>query len=179
MQNVFIWEVQEEAVSDAVVEDGIDTWVDDNWVAVWELLADNTVQLFLNEMDVLNLDGTVNRNLATELHVDNGSQESEAMPAADSYFIQAATDRAKSLGRKYVPGMAENQVADGKVSPGALATLVLLGVEYVLGIDVGATGLLAAGVLSRVTAQFQEFTSALLVTDIPAYQRRRKPFVGS
>ncbi|MCK5318404.1 MAG: hypothetical protein KAJ55_10830 [Anaerolineales bacterium] len=179
MQNVFTWEVQDEAVSDIQILDAIDVWIDDEWVVFWEAFANDDVLLFLNEVDVLNGDGTVLRNIGEELQAHYGVNASEVLPAANSGFIQAVTERAKSLGRKYVPGAPETAVLDGYFTAANLGYLVGMAAAWVTGIDVGTTGLLAPGVLSVVTELFLEFTGSTYATDVPAYQRRRKPNVGS
>lgn len=179
MQNVFTWELQDSDESDAAVISAIDDWVDTNWVPNWEAQADNTVILFLLELDVLNNDGTVLRNLGEELHGDPGLLADEALPSAVAGFLQFDTFRTKSLGRKYIPGFTESNSVDGAWSGAIIGVLANLLLQAVVDIPVPVAGTLVAGVLSRVTAQFIEATGSGLITDIPAYQRRRKEFVGS
>jgi hypothetical protein len=134
---------------------------------------------YLLEVDVLNTDGTVKRNIGEELQAINGAQVGEVMPAAVSGFFQMDTERAKSYGRKYPPGLSEDLVLEGTVNAAGLGKLVLLLLAVTTDIDIGIAGLLVPGVLSRVTSTFQEFTGHGYATDIPAYQRRRKLHVGS
>lgn len=179
MQNVFTWELQDEDTSDVDMLAGIDTWVDDEWVPAWEVAAADECVLFLLEVDVLNGDGTVKRNVGEEIHADPGLSDSEILPAANSGFFQMDSERAKSLGRKYTPGLGEGAVEDGVIVPAILAQIVLMFAAATLGVDVGITGVLVPGILSRVLESFLEFTGSGYSTDVPAYQRRRKPGVGS
>lgn len=178
-QNVFTFELQDEDTSDAGVLTGLDDWVDNDWVPTWENVADAQVVLFLLEADVISTAGLVIRNIGQALHADPGTVVGDVMPAAVSGFFQADTLRPKSFGRKYVPGMTELGTDEGILSAGVLAFLLTLLVETTTDIPVGIAGLLVPGILSRVTSAFIEFTGGGLSTDVPAYQRRRKPGVGS
>lgn len=178
-QNVFTWELQDEDSSDAEVLTAIDDWLTTEWGPNWDGFADDDAYLYLLEVDVLNANGTVKRNIGEEIQAITGTLVDDALPAANSGFFQMDTERAKSYGRKYVPGASEAWNVDGKFSAGALAILVLLLADTVMDIDVGIAGILKAGVLSRVTTAFLEFTGGGYATDVPAYQRRRKAAVGS
>jgi hypothetical protein len=178
-QNVFTWELQEEDTSDAEILASIETWVQDEWGDAWDGWADSGALLYLLEVDVLNNNGTVKRNIGEEIQATVGTVAGDVMPAAVSGFFQADTERPKSFGRKYVPCMAENHGEEGTVSSAGLGLLVLLLLATVADIPTGIEGVLAAGVLSRVTELFLEFTGGGYATDIPAYQRSRKPNVGS
>jgi hypothetical protein len=178
-QNVFTWELQDEDSADAELLDGIDTWVNDEWGPRWDDIADSNAGLYLLEVDILNADGTVKRNIGEELQTETGGKVGDAMPAAVSGFFQMNTTRAKSYGRKYVPFMSEEENEEGFLSAFALGVLVLLLTATGSDIDVGIIGILAPGILSRVLEEFIPFTGGGYATDVPAYQRRRKPNVGS
>lgn len=178
-QTVHLYEVQDSAESDSAIVAALDAWIGTNWVALWENIADSHAVLYLAEYDVINTDGTVDRNLGEELHADAGTLVGDMMPPAVAGFIQANTERTKSLGRKYIPAISETRATEGTLDPTALGILVNMLTNYVITVDVGATGHLVAGVLSRVISQFLEFDGTGYATDVPAYQRRRKPGVGS
>jgi len=114
---VFYWELQDSDESDTAVLDAIDDWIDNNWAPTWDNFSDSSCILFLNEVDVVNGDGTVARNIGEEIQSHPGAAAGEAASAAVSGFIQASTERAKSLGRKYIPGLSETFIADGVVTP--------------------------------------------------------------
>ncbi|GAH32611.1 unnamed protein product, partial [marine sediment metagenome] len=157
----------------------IDDWVDVEWDPIWSQTADSNVLLYLLEVDVLNADGTVLRNIGEEILADPGLLAGDVTPAATSGFFQMDTERAKSYGRKYTPGIAVSAVEEGILDATTLGHLLTLLIVATTDIDIGIAGILAAGVLSRVTSTFLEATGGGYATDVPAYQRRRKPAVGS
>ena len=179
MQLVFTWELQDSDESDAACLSAIDDWVDNDFVPAWETRAIDEVILYLMEVDVLNGDGTVDRNIGDELHADPGVLADEAMPSGVAGFIQFGTERAKSVGRKYVPGISEAGSLDGRFTAAVLGQLVAILMATLLDIPVPVAGVLVPGVLSRVTELFLEADGSGYATEVPAYQRRRKLHVGS
>ncbi len=178
-QLVFTWELQDSAESDAAVILGLENWFDVNWDPAWDPRTADNVIFFLAEYDVLNGDGTVSRSLGEEIHADPGDLAAEPGPPGAAGFMQANSERTKSYGRKYVPGFTETDIADGRLNGVALGEMVALLAVYLLDVDSGLAGILAPGILSRVTQTFQEFTGTGYASDVMAYQRRRKPGVGS
>jgi len=178
-QNVFFWELQTAAADDDDIMDALDDWVDLSWGPEWDDFAELSVTLFNLEVDVVNGDGTVDRNIGEELQSLVGIIDGEVTSPAVAGFLQASTERAKSLGRKYVPGLPEGGVVDGILHSSFLGYLVLMAIEWLAPIPVTGGGSLVAGVLSRVLLAFLEFDGSIYTTDVPAYQRRRKPDVGS
>jgi hypothetical protein len=178
-QNVFYWENQDAAGDEDLALAEIADWAEDTWGAAWQQVADSNCVLYLLECDVLNADGTVDRNIGEEVLSTGGSITGDAMPAAVSAFIQASTERGNSKGRKYAPFIAEQEITEGDLIAHALGQMLLMGSAWLLDIPYDSSSTLVAGVLSRVLEQFLEFTGTVLLTDIPAYQRRRKENVGS
>ena len=178
-QNVFTWELQDEDTADGVILTALDDWVEVDWGDLWAQVADSNALIYLTEVDVLNLDGTVKRNIGETLTVQAGQIVGEVLPAAVSGFFQGGTERPKSFLRKYVPAISETGSVEGILSAAYLGVLVQLLAEATTDVPVGVIGLLVPGVLSRVTSTFQEATGGGYATDVPAYQRRRKPGVGS
>lgn len=178
-QNVFIYEVQDAVVADADLLDDYQQWFFADWINDWQDIANDGCVCDYLEFDVLNGDGTVSRNIGPHDFDSAGVLTGEAASAGVAAYIQATSERTKSLGKKYLPGLDETMITDGKLNATAIAKLALLLAEYIEVVPVGTSAMLAPGVLSRVTQTFQEFTGAGYITDIPAYQRRRKPGVGS
>jgi hypothetical protein len=131
------------------------------------------------ELDIINPDGTVLRNLPSITSNLPGLTTSEAEPATLAGYIQGNTNTAKVRGRKYVPGIPEDSLDDGLLDAEILADLAVLLLAYLTDIPLGAGGDLVAGVLSRVLESFIPFNGSGTTTDVPAIQRRRKPNVGS
>lgn len=178
-QNVFYWEVQGDSDTDANLLQFLTDWAEDDWGVLWDNNAENSADMFLIEVDVLNGDGTVKRNIGENSISVVGLDTAGQTAAGVAGYIQATTERAKSLGKKYVPGYGEGSVTDGAFISSVLTNLAAMLVLWLLDIPMTGAAVLAPGVLSRVTDTFQEFTGGGYVTDVPAYQRRRKPGVGS
>jgi len=177
--NVFWWKIETAGASDTEVLDAIDDWVSLEWGTDWDGFASSDFSLINVGVKVINPDGTVNRDLGNAVQNIPGTSIADMSPSAVAGYIQADTIRAKVKGRKYVPGVNETAVVNGLFEGSWLALLLLLLDEYLLPITLPGGGTLKPGVLRRVAAAFEFFISAGGVVDVPAYQRRRKPNVGS
>lgn len=178
-QNVFTFELQDDAVDEEQMLADMLTWFEDTWATDWDGIADVGAVIFLLEVDVLNGDGTVNRNIGDEGMNWPGIQVGDILPAATAGYIQLDSERTGSLGRKFIPGISELLCDEGVWNSTCMATLAFLLLDILEIITVDTTGSLVPGILSRVTSSFQEFTGSGYTVNVPAYQRRRKPNVGS
>lgn len=178
-QNVFVHRLISSDVTDQAVVDALDAFITDDWGPDWQPLANTACQLIQGDMDILFLDGKVDRNIGQEIYTISGTNTGDADNPADSAYMQATTIFAKVLGKKYVPFIDDSITIDGLIIPTQLANLVLLFAQYVTNLAPAGGGTLEPGVLSRVAMLFRAFNGGGSVTDIPAYQRRRKPNVGS
>jgi hypothetical protein len=178
-QNVFFWEVQTANCTPSTLLSELGEWFEDNWLTEWAAMADSNANAFLLELDVLNGDGTVNRNIGSyDLDVD-GLVAGDQMPAAVAGYMQADSERTGSRGRKFVPFISADNAADGAWGAGTLANLADLLAMLVESVTINLLSDLVPGILSRVDESFYEFIGSGYATNIPAYQRRRKPNVGS
>jgi hypothetical protein len=178
-QNVFFYEMQDKAADESNLLDDLETWFIAAWLGNWDDLADNTTYASLLDVDVVNGAGEVTQNIGQKVLAHFGVGTGETSPAAVSGYIHRETERAGSLARKYVPFIAEGNITDGLLTAGAFVYLVNLIGNMGATVTVDGTGKLVPGVLSRVTQSFQEMGSGTYATNVPAYQRRRKPDVGS
>jgi len=178
-QNVFYYAVEDASMDDADVKDAFEDYFINTWADEWENVANTQCVLDYASLDVINPDGTIARTLGTFTIDVNGVGIGQVMPAAVSAFISANTAVPKIRGRKYLPGMDEGNVDAGKLNTGALTSLALLLIYYMATFDTGTATHFVPGVLSRSLQYFVAFDASGLVNDIPAYQRRRKPGVGS
>ena len=178
-QNVFIYEVQDSVVDDADLLSDYQAWFFTDWIDNWQDLANDQCVCDYLEFDVLNGDGTVKRNIGPHDFDSAGLLTGEPTSAGVAAYLQATSERTKSLGKKYIPSLDETMITDGQLNATAIAKMAVLLLEYMEVVPVGTSTMLVPGVLSRVTETFQEFTGSGYITDIPAYQRRRKPGVGS
>lgn len=178
-QNVFYFEVQDASADGPTALTDVNDWFVANYLAEWATISDASCEAFLLEMDVLNGDGTVAFNVGDEDPDVVGTGAADILPAAVSGYLQANSERVTSLGRKYVPFITESQQTDGFLSSFATDALADMIVDWVTPIVIDTVSTLVPGILSRVTQTFQEFLGSGFTTNVPAYQRRRKPNVGS
>ncbi len=178
-QNVFYFECQDSSADEATALADVTALFAANYLDAWKDMTDTSVDAFLLEMDIVNGDGTVDRNIGDSDPDVQGTATSEVLPAACSGYMQANTERSNSLGRKFVPFMIEAFQTDGFWDAGATAALALMLSDWMTVLIVDTTASLIPGVVSRVTQAFLEFTGSGYITNVPAYQRRRKPTVGS
>jgi hypothetical protein len=95
------------------------------------------------------------------------------MPPGVGGLINMATTIARVVLRKYIAGFVSTAYeADGTLVDSVVAVLLQFGADLLDGLIVGARSYIY-GHLSPKTASFEVPVSAT-VTDIPAYQRRRK-----
>lgn len=165
--------------TDADVLTACDTFFTSEWGPDWQTFASTDMSFDEIELDVLKDNGEVKRNIGSAAIGLSGQQASDMSPSGVAALITADTSLPKQRGRKYVPGLAEGDIVDGLITVARLATLALLTVEYLDSITGILAGELTPGVLSRTLADFKPFISSGAITDVPAYQRRRKPNVGS
>ena len=131
------------------------------------------------EADLVSVSGLVQQNLGVRNINVAGDAPGTTIAAAVSAYLMATTLAPKGRGSKYIPGLAETQTSDGEWSPTALATLSQMLLAYLATINATGGTQLVPGISSRTAQQFLPFLAQGLVESIPAYQRRRKPGVGS
>lgn len=179
-QTVFLFQNEDPIESDEdCVADFVD-WVDTIWSPGWADFASSEVSIIHVGVDVLFPNGHVAYNVGASVLAIPGTVDGEPMTAATAGYLLGYTSKPKSRGSKYVPGAGKDGAADNKFQSVLLAALVQMLAAYLLEF-VGAETAVGylPGVLSRLTEEFVQFNGTGYVTDIPAYQRRRKPNVGS
>jgi hypothetical protein len=177
--NVFYYKIGGSAPSDVTLLDEMETWTRDAWAPDWQDVAVSECELVSGDVDIINEDGTVARNVGAFLVGLSGLATGDIATVASAYYLLAYTIYPKVRGSKYVPGCGEEQINDGLAVVGTVADLAILLVTYFGDYSAASGALYRAGVLSRSLAKFEAFTGSGLINDVPAYQRRRKPFVGS
>ena len=176
---VLHWVLAGGSSGDAGVKTEVEDWLINTFLEEWAVFADDTCTADTADLDIVNGDGTVARDLGTIMLDVPGDAANEIVPAAVAAFIMGDTDSPKTRGRKFFPFLAENYITDGYLSAAAMVQLALLFALYVNDLDLPGAATLSPGVVSRVTESFVGFNGGGAITDIPAYQRRRKPNVGS
>lgn len=177
--NVFIWSLGNLATEDVDVVDAIELWVTAFWGPAWQGIASSAAELVNGAVDVMNPDGTVAANLGIFPINLVGSDGAPVTSAAVSGYLLAQTELPKARGSKYLPGVSEGAIGNGEFTPAAIADLSAALLAYLANIQVVGAGKLFPGILSRTLGAFVPFNATGSVESIPAYQRRRKPYVGS
>ena len=177
--NVFHYQYAGAGDTDAAVLAECETFFTDEWGDEWADFASHDVTLDEIELDVITDAGLVARNIGSAAIGVTGSLASDMSPTGVACLLTADTIFPKQRGRKFVPGLNELGVSDSLLVAVTVANLVLLTVKYLASITGLLNGELFPGVLSKTLENFVAFGSTGAVTDVPAYQRRRKPNVGS
>lgn len=176
--NIFYWVYAGSTRPDSEVTTAIKNWAIGGWGNNWEDIASQDATI--DSVDIQKVDGTglVLADLGNEIVNLVGAQVGSVTSAAVSAWLGASTATPQIRGSKFVPGIAEASVQDGLLNAGALTNLGLLLLEYLGNMDVGGGDVLTPGIISKRALAFVPFSNTGQITDVPAYQRRRKPGVG-
>jgi len=177
---VFTHEVTAADPTDSALLDVMEAFFSTVWYPDWSDIASAECTLVSGGVQILNGDGTVDRDIGTFLINDVGDVLTDNAAAGVAGFFYAPTTLLKARGRKFVPGIAQARIENGVLNATTLAQLIVLAEDYLEPIlEISSFASMIPGVLSRVTEAFVPFLDSVSVTDVPAYQRRRKPGVGS
>lgn len=176
--NVFFFDNATED-ADTLVFDAVEEWLTTEWGAEWSELAASAAGIasfVVSEVDLLGIIlGTIGTGVTGIVGLD-GSAPNAAGVAASLF---ANTDRPKSRGRKFIPGIPENATDGGLFVAATLGDLAVLLVKYFTAFEATNGVELVPGVISTVTNTFLEFNGTGGFDDIPDYQIRRRPDRGS
>jgi len=180
-QNVFWFSLANADALDSDVGDAIDGWIQGDFAPTWSNLASENCELVSHLVQCVNDDGSIKRDIGVYAVGEGGAIGGESESAAVSGFFFAPTSAPKVRGRKFIPGLSPGLIVNGALDLTGLSLLAALADLYLDTIPtLGGTGAtLIPGVLSTAVNLFRYFGDTVLATDIPAYQRRRKPGVGS
>jgi hypothetical protein len=177
--NVFYHRIGGDA-SDGDIMDDYEAWIVNNWQPGWEDFAGQAASIIGYSVDVINLDGTVGANVGSRSLSIDGTVVEEVAASGLCGYMKADTDKPKTRGSKYIPGITEGEIDGGLLDLTTVADLLLMLVDLVTPFT-GANSAVpyTPGVISRPSETWEPFNGNGTVTDVPAYQRRRKPNVGS
>jgi hypothetical protein len=178
--NVFHWLIVDGNPDSPDVIDDFEDWVTNVWGVDWTDLAQSACSIIGLALDIVDVSGHVLENIGAETLAIAGGVGGEVGVAAASAFMKADTALPKTRGTKYIPGLGEGNLTDGLLTTETLGDVALLFLDYIL-LYIGAvsSARYVPGVVSRTEEAFVEFEGGGYFTDVPAYQRRRKPGVGS
>lgn len=177
--NVFHYVVSGSSDSDDAVLDAVENWIDLDWGPRWNAIAANDAELTNFDLSVMFTDGRVQRNVGgRDINLSGGGGTGVA-PAGACAFMTADTVKPKQTGRKYVPFIADSNITQGILDVTTMADLTALFLEWFIVLTSTGGAVLTPGLLSRTLLAFEPFLASGSTTNIVAYQRRRKPNVGS
>jgi hypothetical protein len=178
--NVFYFLVSEFSGSNSdCVQDFVE-FAEDEWGPDWDDIASADADIVGIEVDSMNLNGTVKENIGSAAVTVPGTVGGQISASAVSGYIKADTDIPKTRGSKYIPGWTENFLSNSLWDSTAVAKLLALLTTYMLRYTSPTNNnSYNPGVISRLPGTFVEFNETGDVTDVAAYQRRRKLNVGS
>lgn len=176
--NVFWWTVTSPD-TDANGLSAIGTWALTGFGPQWQAAVTTSCTLIDIDVDVIASNGTVVRNLGTVTINLTGSLAQDNIVGGAGALLVANTAQPGVRGRKTIAGLSENNVTTGFLDAALVTLLGSMLTQYYAVINTAGAGVLTPGVVSRATGTFWPFTGSGYVSDVPAYQRRRKPNVGS
>lgn len=103
----------------------------------------------------------------------------DMLPHGVSLLTRAYTTRARTIGRKYLPGMSEGTIEDGVWNSTVLAAMASFNALWGTALNIDANNQMNPSVFSTVTEFSYELTDEYVILSNAAYQRRRRPGVGS
>jgi len=102
----------------------------------------------------------------------------QSLPVGTCALATADTTDSHAKGRKYFPPPLETQSAGGLFASAFVAQLAAALSDWV-SVFIGTYAEWASGIWSEKDNNFKLFTGTGTTNNVPAYQRRRKPGVGS
>lgn len=145
----------------------------------WQAVASAEVDVVRLTAAVMNLDGTVLRNLDSVPIEISGGVLFDNMAAATSGQILFDTIIPGIRGMKYIPGLADPRVNFGLLDSTAVTAMINLGFALLEVLDGSFPVSAKLGVLSRALEAFVPFITSVASDSNPIYQRRRGPGRGS
>lgn len=176
---VFHYELQGEGATDEDVLSAMEDFYDNEIGPAWAAIGAQSAELTRILLDIVNEDGTVNRNIGQATIGLSGSNSSQVLPAADSALVSAPTQYPKIRGRKYIPYMGTPNLDNGAWTATMLGLMASFLAEYVDEVSAGGTAVLVPGVRSTSREEFVPFLGSGSLRGLPKTQRRRQQNVGS
>jgi len=178
-QNVFHHVLAVASTDDTDILAVLDNFITTDWGAQWQAIASDTCVLVDASVDVVTVLGTVVRAIGVFTPALVATTPGSVTSAAVAAYILLKTVFPKVRGIKYIPGIAEAIIQDGLINAAGLATMAFMLIEYATTLAAAGSSELVPGVPSKSKNAFVAFLDTGILQDVPAYQRRRKPNVGS
>lgn len=177
--NVFYFEsaFQADQDDDDVVA-AVETWVEALYTTIDDLLSD---ELTMGDVEVYKYDSGQTRwdLIGTADPSVTFAATSEMLPHGVSALVRAYTTNPRVISRKYIGGLTEGAQEDGVWNAAALSALADFGNAWDNTSQVTVNNLLAPACWSTKVNDVYGLNDTEIALANPAYQRRRRPGVGS
>jgi hypothetical protein len=161
------------------VSDDMADWIDDMFGTLSTYLSD---ELTATEVTVYEYDSTNDDwdEVGTGVPTHAPSQTSDIMPRGTAALLNAKSSDPDVNGKKYLGVFTAGHWVNGAWAAGLLTALISFSGQWYnphVGAATGAT--FESGIWSPTNTTFYPLTGTFSTATFPAYQRRRKPGVGS
>lgn len=177
--NVYYFEADFQTAQDEQdVIDAAETWMEGLYGTLVAMISDlcslGTLSLYTYDaiLDQWDLEGTGSPTVTF-------TNTSEMLPHGVACMVRAYTTRARTIGRKYIPGIGEYESTDGAWTSAFLANAVSFGNAWDNNASIDANNRLVPAVWSKVQKDVYQLNGTEVVLADPCYQRRRRPGVGT
>lgn len=177
--NVFHFTLLDNDIDDDDLVDDLADWAENSWGAQWKVLGSAAATLDSISVDAVSALGVIERNLGLADISLSGLASGGNPASAVSGYLLAQTIEPKQRGSKYVPFIGEDVLESGLFTTAGQTALSLLLIQYLASQTLTGDARIKPGLISRTRFGYISFIPQGLINDVPAYQRRRKPFVGS
>lgn len=177
--NIFYFEADftdPQQVGDVI--DSLVTWIEEIYT---EIISEMSPNVTLGDMTLYEYDVVLDQwdNLGTGAPARTFTGATDMLPHGVSALVRAYSSEARSIGRKYIPAFVEAEQVDGAWAAGALTSLAGFGTRWAALKTISAGNDLMPGVFSTKFKTIFRLTGVTVVLTNCAYQRRRRPGVGS
>ena len=163
--------------AEADVLDACELWIE----ALYTTIDDHVSTLLsLGDLVVYEWDhiGTEWDNIGSRTPSVTFAAVTDMLPHGVAAMVRGYTTEARTIGRKYLPGLDEASQEDGEWTAATLVKLALFGAAWSASEEISSGNNLFAGVFSTKDTIVKLLTGIYVVLTNPAYQRRRRPGVG-
>lgn len=177
--NVFYFETDfTTPQAESTVISQLEDWIEDLYgTLTTAITSDTTLGTFtLYEWDTLNTQwDSVGEGSPSVSFAATGNM----LPHGVAALVRAYSENSRSIGRKYIPGMSDQTQVDGDWTAATLTALAAFGNMWDNTPSWGTAESLIPSVWSRFYMDMRHLSGVEVILAQPAYQRRRRPGVGS
>lgn len=168
---------QDEQTEQDVIDE-IEVWVEDMY---GEIAHDISEECSLGLITVYKHNAITNQwdNIGSAQPTVAFDELSEMLPHGVAALVRQYTTDPRTIGRKYIPGFGESQNEDGALSAAAIQTLGLFAAQWDNTREISGGNTLVPGVWKDQLKTIRQMSGSSVVLADFAYQRRRRPGVGS